>query len=44
MSKRKTQCDRTRIKKKIEGQNLATKSVVALGYKLTQDLFIEGEF
>ena len=28
----------------IYGQSLATKSIVALGYKLTQYLFIEGEF
>ena len=26
------------------GQSLATKSIVALGYKLTQYLFIGGEF
>ena len=28
----------------IFGQSLATKSIVALGYKLTQYLFIGGEF
>ena len=27
-----------------KGQSLATKSIVTLGYKLTQYLFIEGEF
>ena len=27
-----------------KGQNLATKLIVALGYKLTQYLFIGGEF
>ena len=26
------------------GQSLTTKSIVALGYKFTQYLFIEGEF
>ena len=28
----------------IYGQSLATKSIVALGYKLTQYLFTESEF
>ena len=30
--------------RKFNGQSLATKSIVALGYKLNQYLFIECEF